>query len=180
VEPVKGHRELLAVAESLAGAVPGARIAFIGGESTPYPDYKDDLDAEIERAGLGHVVSFLGHRDDALELMAGADVVAVPTAVGEHGPGEGFGYTALEAMAVGTPVVGYAHGGLPELAGDCGRLVPAGDRPALGRALVELLQDSTARERLVRCGRERVASQFSLERVVNTMKERYAAVAAAS
>ena len=180
LEPVKGHRELLAVAESLAGAVTGARIAFIGGESAPYPGYPQELRAEVESAGLDEVVAFLGHREDALELMAGADVVAVPTAVGEHGPGEGFGYTALEAMAVGTPVVGYAHGGLPELAGDCALLVTPGDRAALGRALLELLQDSVARDRLVRCGRERVAAQFSLERVASTMKERYAAVAIAS
>lgn len=180
LEPVKGHKEVLAVARSLADAVPGTRIAFVGGESAPYPDYPAELQAEVEREGLEDVVAFLGHRDDALELMAGADVVAVPTAVGEHGPGEGFGYVALEAMAVGTPVVGYAHGGLPEVAGDCARLVAAGDRDGLGRALVELLEDSAARDRLARCGRDRVASKFSLERVVETMKERYAAVAAAS
>lgn len=177
LEPIKGHRELLAVAPSLAAAVPGARIAFIGGESDPFPDYPAELRAEVEGAGLEEVVGFLGHRDDALELIAGADVVAVPTALAEGGPGEGFGYAALEAMAVGTPVVGYAHGGLPELAGDCARLVPAGDRAALGRALIELVQDAAVREHLARCGRDRVAEEFTLERVVNTMKERYAAVA---
>lgn len=180
LEPVKGHQEVLAVARSVANAVPGARIAFIGGESAPYPGYPAELRAQVEGEGLDDVVAFLGHRDDALELMAGADAVAVPTAVGEHGAGEGFGYAALEAMAVGTPVVGYAHGGLPELAGDCALLVPAGDRAALGAALVELLRDSAVSERLVRCGRERVASKFSLDRVVATMKERYAVAAGAS
>jgi glycosyltransferase involved in cell wall biosynthesis len=177
LEPVKGHRELLAVARSVADAVPGTRIAFVGGDSSPYPDYPAELRAEVERTGLAEVVAFLGHRDDALELIAGADVVAVPTTVGDHGGGEGFGYAALEAMAVGTPVVGYAHGGLPELAGDCARLVPPGDRAALGRVLIELLDDAATRERLARCGRERVASSFSLDRVVGEMKERYVAVA---
>jgi glycosyltransferase involved in cell wall biosynthesis len=58
--------------------------------------------------------------------------------------------------------------------------VPAGDRDALAQALVELLRDPAARERLARCGRDRVAAKFSLERVVDTMRERYTTVAGAS
>ena len=52
---------------------------------------------------------------------------------------EGFPYVGLEAMAVGTPVVGYEHGGLPEMLGDCGLLVSPGDRNALGEAILHLL-----------------------------------------
>jgi len=180
LEPVKGQDELLMVARPLADAVPGARIAFIGGESAPYLDYPAELRAEVEHSGLQDVVAFLGHRVDALELIAGADVLAVPTMAVEHARGEGFGYTALEAMAVGTPVVGYAHGGLPELTDRCARLVAPGDRVALMRALIELLRDPGERERLARCGRERAASEFSLERVVEAMKQRYLIVAEAS
>ena len=180
LEPVKGQGELLGIARRLADAVPGVRIVFIGGESAPYPDYPSQLRARIEQSGLADVVALVGHRDDALELIGGADVVAVPTTAAEHARGEGFGYVALEAMAVGTPVVGYAHGGLPELIGECARLVAPGDRAALERVLVELLRDLKERERLARCGRERVASEFSLERVIEEMKERYVAVAGAS
>jgi glycosyltransferase involved in cell wall biosynthesis len=177
LEPVKGHGELLGIGRQLADAVPGVRVVFIGGESAPFPNYPPELRAEIERSGLQDVVALVGHRDDALELIAGADVVAVPTTAAEHARGEGFGYVALEAMAVGTPVVGYAHGGLPELAGECARLVPPGDRTALERVLVDLLQDPGEQERLARCGRGRVVSEFSLERVVEAMKKRYVAVA---
>ena len=92
---------------------------------------------------------------------------------------EGFPYVGLEALAVGTPIVGYAHGGLPELVGACGSLVPAGDRDALGAAVFELLRDDVRRERLGECGRERVEQEFSLPRMVEAMKERYLAAAKA-
>ena len=65
---------------------------------------------------------------------------------------EGFPYVGLEAMAVGTPVVGYAHGGLPEMLGECGLLVPPGDRAALRHAILDVLENEAERDRLAGCG----------------------------
>lgn len=174
IEPTKGHRELLAIAPALVEAAPGLRIAFLGLEYAPHLGYAAALRAEVREAGLDDVVSFLGYREDAVELLAGADLVVVPTVVDERGMGrEGFSYVALEAMAVGTPVVAYGHGGLPELVGDCARLVPPGERAALLAAIRDTLADEAARERMAQCGRERVASGFSLERMVDEMKDVY-------
>ena len=58
-----------------------------------------------------------------MELIAGSDVLVIPTVARE-----GFGIVGLEALAVRTPVVCYAHGGLPEQIGECGVLVLPGDR----------------------------------------------------
>ncbi len=127
----------------------------------------------VER-GLEDSVTFLGYRDDAVELMSGCDAVLIPSIVDESGLGrEGFPLTALEAMAVGTPVVGYDHGGLPELVGDCGVLVPPGDRAGLRDAILEVVGDEGLRSRLASCGPERVATRFALPRFVEEMKERY-------
>ena len=65
LDPVKGHRELLASAPELAEALPGLRIAFVGGTSPPHPAYSDELRREVAAAGLEDVVALLGHRDDA-------------------------------------------------------------------------------------------------------------------
>ena len=157
VDPTKGHRELIAILPELLAARPGLRLAFIGDEHFPHLDFAAGLKAELAERGLERAVSFLGFRDDAVELIAGSDLVVIPSTIEECGLGrEGFPYVGLEAMAVGTPIVGYAHGGLPEMLGDCGRLVAPGVRAALGDAIVELLTDLGLRDRLAACGRARV------------------------
>ena len=70
-------------------------------------------------------------------------------------------------------MIGYDHGGLPEVVGDCGLLVPPGDRQALATAILGLVEDEALRARLSRCGIERAASTFALPRFVEEMKDRY-------
>lgn len=175
IDPNKGHREVIAILPQLRAHVPGLRLAFIGDEHFPHLEFAEGLRGELAAGGLEDAATFTGFRDDAVELIAGSDLVVLPSTIDERsGMGrEGFPYVGLEAMAVGTPVVGYAHGGLPEMLADCGRLVPAGDRDALREAILELLRDPALRERLAECGRERVRTSFSLERMVAAMKERY-------
>jgi glycosyltransferase involved in cell wall biosynthesis len=158
LDPVKGHRELLAVA-----AEHPMQLVFIGGPDASHPGYEEEL-----RRQAGHEAFFLGHRGDAEVLISGCDVLAIPTVVPE-----GFPYVGLEAMAVGTPVVGYAHGGLPELVGPCARLAPLGDRRALAGRITQVLEDVHLRDELAACGRDRVTREFSLELMVGAMKDQY-------
>jgi glycosyltransferase involved in cell wall biosynthesis len=169
LDPVKGHRELLAVASAIRERRRDLRLVFVGGPDASHPGYEEEL-----RREAGDEASFLGHRDDARELIAGADVLAIPTVVPE-----GFPYVGLEALAVGTPVVGYADGGLPELVGPCGRLVPPGDRNALAEAIEALLEDESLRRELGDCGRRRVDREFALDRMVEAMRNAYRRAAAA-
>ncbi len=168
LDPVKGHRELLAVASGLLERRPELRLVFIGGPDASHEGYEAELRQEVQEQGLEEAVAFLGQVDDAEALISGCDLLAIPTVVAE-----GFPYVGLEAMAVGTPVVGYAHGGVPELLGSCGGLVPVGDRAALAAEIARLLGDDRARDDLAACGRERVAREFSLEPMVEAMKDRY-------
>ena len=175
IDPTKGHRELLGV---LPGLPEDTRVAFIGDEHVPHLEFAAELRAEIGAQGLEDRVAFLGFRDDAVDLIAGSDVLVIPSTIEERGLGrEGFPYVGLEAMAVGTPVVGYAHGGLPEMLGDCGRLVAPDDRAALRSAITEVLTDAELRDRIARCGRARVQELFSLAKMVDAMRARYREVA---
>jgi glycosyltransferase involved in cell wall biosynthesis len=90
---------------------------------------------------------------------------------------EGFGLPAVEAMACGCPVVASTEGSLPEVVGDAGLLVPAGDPAALARALAEVLTDPVARLGLVVAGRDR-ARGFSWERTARETLAVYDAVLA--
>ena len=132
------------------------------------------LRRRVAELGLDDVVSFLGHRDDAVDLLSGCDVAAMPSLrLSEQMGREGFPLTGLELLAIGTPVVAYADGGVPELLGECGVLVPPRDREALARALVRLLEDDGLRAGLASCGRERVRERFSLAGWVEAMKDAY-------
>jgi glycosyltransferase involved in cell wall biosynthesis len=174
--PVKGHRELVAVASRLRDRIPGVRMAFIGPPDPNHPEEEQELRREIAALGIADVVAFLGFQEPPAlyDLVAASDVVAVVTIAQGHRGMEGLGNAGLEAMALGTPVVGYAQGGVPELVGDCGVLVPPGDRDALAAALELLLGDEALRARLSACGRERVAEEFSVARMIDAMRACYA------
>jgi len=77
---------------------------------------------------------------------------------------DNFPTTVLESMACGTPVVGFAVGGIPEqVTEECGRLVAPGDAKALGQAITELLDDDTKRKKIGELCRERAEREYNLE-----------------
>jgi glycosyltransferase involved in cell wall biosynthesis len=170
---MKGQHELVEIAPSVLERVPGVRFAFLGGEDPTVPEYAEALRRRVEELGVGSSVSFLGYQDDVTRLMAGCDLIAIPSVPAERGNREAFSLVALESLLVGTPVVAYAEGGLPEVLGPCALLVPTGDRPGLADAIVRVLEDEELRERLAACGRERARSEFRLERMVESVRACY-------
>ncbi len=87
-------------------------------------------------------------------LYAGAELFVLPSL------DEGFGLTALEAMACGTPVVVSDAGALPEVVGNAGRVFSLSDPQGLSNALDECLCSPTARASMSEKGLRR-AAQFS-------------------
>jgi glycosyltransferase involved in cell wall biosynthesis len=173
LDPHKGHRELLAVLPRLRER-DDVRAVFVGAEDPAHPGYRERLVAEIEAAGLADAVVLAGFRADGVELIAGCDALVVPSVTSRGGLGkEGFSLVALEALGVGTPVVAYDHGGPPEVLGDCGLLVPPGDRDALADALLRVLEDERLRARLAECGLRRAGEQFSLPAMIEAMETCY-------
>ncbi len=132
----------------------------------------------IDRFGLAPYIHFKsGLSDDELVgLLRSAEIACVPSLY------EGFSLPAVEAMAVGLPLVSTTGGAIPEVAGADGETtlaVPPGDAPALAAALIRLLGDPALRERLGRAARERAAARFTWRAAAAATADRYRARIAA-
>jgi glycosyltransferase involved in cell wall biosynthesis len=173
LDPAKGHREIVEIVPELRRAHPNVRVLLVGDDDPNFTDHARLLRARVDDLGLGATVRFLGHRPDAVDIIATCDVVAVPSVAAGAARTEGASLVSLEAMAVGTPVVAYASGGIPEVVGECALLVPPGDRRGLAAAIGRLFDDPSEWKLHADCGRERVRRELSLERMRDAMLERY-------
>jgi glycosyltransferase involved in cell wall biosynthesis len=143
----------------------------------PAPDGSDvvalEAAAAAELPGAPGRNVFLGQPSDAelAALMAGADAYCLPSLY------EGFGLTALEAMACGTPVIVSDRGALPEVVGDAG-LVVAPEPEAVADGLRSVLSDRRLAADMGRAG-ERRAARFGWDRTADGWLGVLAAAAAA-
>lgn len=140
---------------------------------------------------LGVEVRFRGTLppEQVKALMAGSEIVVVPSRTAPNGDTEGLPTVVMEAGICGAPVVGYRHAGIPDVVShdETGLLVDEGDISALAHAIRELLQDRMKARRLGAAAAERIQADFdvaqqavSLERIyedaltqpASTMNER--------
>jgi glycosyltransferase involved in cell wall biosynthesis len=152
---VKGQRELI---DAIA-RVPDARLVLVGADLEQGGAYERALRHHAAELGVGDRVVFAGYRDDAMRIVAAADVFALPSWT------EGLPLVVLEAMALGRPVIATTVGGTPEVVsdGETGLLVPPRDVKALTAALERALDDEELRRRLGAAGKRRVEERFSSE-----------------
>lgn len=179
VEPGKGQLDVVEALVAILRERPRAWLAIVGPRSRSAPSIEGEIRARARELGVSERVALLGYRADATDLIGGADAVAITThPYSGPGTGEGFGLVALEAMALGTPVVAYAVGGLPEVLADAGLLVRPLAISELAAALVSLLTDESLRRRLIDAG-ERRAAHYDWDSTVTAMREVYRAASTA-
>ncbi len=117
----------------------------------------DVLTASAEGSGP-EPVRWLGLRRDMPALMDAADGFVLASAW------EGMPLVLGEAMAMEKPAVATDVGGVRELVGDCGAIVPAKDSEALAVAMLETMRRSREeRAQMGRLSRERIVREFSID-----------------
>jgi alpha-1,3-rhamnosyl/mannosyltransferase len=150
-DPRKGLDTLIEAMERVGGG--GTTLALAGALG---PE-ADRLAAEAWRRRVPLVLCGPVEDSDLASLYRQAAVVALPST---H---EGFGLTALEAMACGAPLVASAAGNLPQLTLDVAVLVPPGDPSALAGGIESVLVEPVRAARMRHAGVDR-ASGYTWER----------------
>lgn len=151
---LKGHHDFISLVARLVGEGLDVAGLIVGGEDPKRPGYAKEIRARVQAEGLGERIVFTGHRSDVREIYAVSDCVLSLSSTPES-----FGRTVLEPLAMGRPVVGYAHGGVAEILGE---LFPQG---AVGKGDVAA---ATERAQDVIAGRTPVVefnTRFLLERM---------------
>lgn len=128
-----------------------------------------ELRATVDRLDLTDRVTFLGSRDDVLELLPLFDVFALSSRF------EGFPIALVEAMATGLACVTTAAGGIAEIVvdGESGLLVPDDDDETMASALLQALNPSLASS--LADGAKRAAAALDLSQAVDSMSHLYEA-----
>jgi glycosyltransferase involved in cell wall biosynthesis len=113
------------------------------------------IELNIPHLNLGYI-----YDEHRMSLAYSAADIYATAAIHDNQPN-----TILEAMACGTPVVGFAVGGIPEIVkpGVTGLLAKGGDVQGLREAIAELLQHNSKRESMGHECRKTVLQEFSLE-----------------
>ncbi len=152
----KGQEDAINAFALIAGDHPTAYL-LIAGDGTL--EVLSLLKARAAALEVGKRCVFAGYRKDVARIHAALDIFVHPARSDPCPLG------VLEASAARLPVVGYAHGGVPELVshGETGLLVPEGDIAELARALGDLVADAPRRRDLGAAGRRRVGTDFRPE-----------------
>jgi glycosyltransferase involved in cell wall biosynthesis len=152
----KGHDNLLRAAAFARER--GARIHYlIVGDGTL--EAEAELRRAIVRLGLEDAIHFLGPRNDIGRILQGIDFLIVPSRA------ESFSLVAVEAMAVGRPVITTDCGGPSEIVvdGETGFIVPVDDSERLGGRILDLSSDVSLRAEMGTNGFARFAERFRAE-----------------
>jgi glycosyltransferase involved in cell wall biosynthesis len=159
---VKGHAVLISAIKLLVEQDRSLKC-FIAGQG----ELEEQLKRSIIENNLSSNIKLLGYRNDVAELLTAADIFVMPSL------NEALGYSILEAMASGKPVVASSVGGIPEVItdGEDGILTVPGDAESLSNAIYSLMSDKAARKRMGEACRQKVNKTFLVEDMLKQTKE---------
>ena len=118
---LKGHLTFLELLAKLRDEGTDVVGLIVGDEDPKRIQYAQEIHSKVDQLNLSDQVAFTGHRTDMREIYAISKLV-----LSLSSKPESFGRTVLEALSIGTPVIGHNHGGVKEVLGE---LFPEGAVP---------------------------------------------------
>lgn len=170
LSPQKGQTYLLRALVPVVERYPRATLKVVG-----RGPLEAHLRREADELGVGERVRFVGKRPDVPDLLADAHLFVLPSLW------EGLSIVALEAMALGVPIMASDIPSMREIAldGVHAILVPPRDVDALARSIIKVLEDRSFRERLSTAAREQARARFDVRVAARRFEELYEDVASA-
>jgi glycosyltransferase involved in cell wall biosynthesis len=161
----KAQVDLVSAFDLIAASRPHAELLLVG----PRGDHSSDVETRIRRSPHRDRIRTLGHRKDVPNILAAADVFALPSVY------EGFPGAVIEAMALGLPVVASQLPTLREVVedGGSGFLVRPRDPERLAEAIGRVLDDPDAKQRLGDRGRQLFLARLTGEQSHRRMIDLY-------
>ena len=157
----KGQLVLVDAIKQIEAKRPGALKLIIAGDAQGRRGYHEAIVTNIEANKLQDVVAVVGHVRQMPLAFAASDVAVFPSI-----EPEAFGRGAVEAQAMGVPVIASNLGGFTEtvVEGETGFLVPAGNVTALAGAIERFIDmGREARAKMGQNGRDRARALYSKE-----------------
>ncbi len=154
---------ICAVAE-LASSRKNIRYQIVGDGAL-----RKDLQRLIQELGVGNVVTLLGWKShqEAIEILDHSHIYISPSVTARTGDQEGIPNGLKEAMAMGLPVVGTKHAGIPELVTDgvSGFLVPERDVHSLAERITYLIENTEIWPKIGRAARAVVENRYDVNKL---------------
>jgi glycosyltransferase involved in cell wall biosynthesis len=177
----KGQRVLIDAARILADRGYGDVRFILAGDEQGRTGYVAELDEKIARAGLSGIVRRVGHCEDMPAAFMTASAVVVASTLPEA-----FGRSAVEAQAMGAPVIVTDIGAVPETVlsppqapahSRTGWRIPPDDFLAMANSIAHTLDiQASQRDALALRARQHVEAHFSLQKMCASTLEVYCAL----
>jgi glycosyltransferase involved in cell wall biosynthesis len=163
----KGAEELIGAAKELQASYPKLKYLIVGTGKGQMHNVEEELHNLVKSQGLDNVVKFAGYQTNEALYYSLFDIFVLTTR-----DFEAFATTVVQAMMAKKPVIGTDAGGTRELVENevTGLLIKPEDSGALAKALCQLMDDVTLRDKLAKAGNERVL-QYHREEIVTDQVE---------
>lgn len=162
--PAKNHDFLIDAFNQGPARFDNARLLLAGDG-----ELRRQLEEKVEKLASKDKISFLGRRDDVMEILSASNVFTLSSFY------EGNPLSVMEAMSGGKAVIGTRVGGIPDLIqdGETGLLVESENRDELAAAMVRLAQDPDLCRTMGEKARRRAIEYFDVKIMTSAYEKLY-------